>query len=291
MAEALFAQFLTGFSIVAILLIISLGLAVIFGVMRVINMAHGDFIMVGAYVAFVMQEYFKLNLFWGIPAAFLVLAGIGMTGEWGLIRQLYGRPLETLLATWGVSVVLQQGIRLIFGPELRYVRAPQLLDGDFAVPGSNLPFPYFRLFIIVLALGLLLLTYWILYRTDVGMRVRAVNQNRPMAEVLGIDTRRIDRFVFAFGSGLAGVAGTILAPIKTVSPGMGFPYAVDSYMVIVLGGVGRLVGTVAGASVIGESETVLAFLYNNVIAKLLVFTLIVLVIRVFPQGLFTLQRR
>jgi len=291
MAEALFTQFLTGFSIVAILLIISLGLAVIFGVMRVINMAHGDFIMVGAYVAFVMQEYFKLNLFWGIPAAFLVLAGIGMTVEWGLIRQLYGRPLETLLATWGVSVVLQQGIRLIFGPELRYVRAPQLLDGDFAVPGSNLPFPYFRLFIIILALGLLLLTYWILYRTDVGMRVRAVNQNRPMAEVLGIDTRRIDRFVFAFGSGLAGVAGTILAPIKTVSPGMGFPYAVDSYMVIVLGGVGRLVGTVAGASVIGESETVLAFLYNNVIAKLLVFTLIVLVIRVFPQGLFTLQRR
>jgi urea transport system permease protein len=291
MAEALFAQFLTGFSIVAILLIISLGLAVIFGVMRVINMAHGDFIMVGAYVAFVMQEYFKLNLFWGIPAAFFVLAAIGMTVEWGLIRQLYGRPLETLLATWGVSVVLQQGIRLIFGPELRYVRAPQLLDGDFAVPGSNLPFPYFRMFIIVLALGLLSLTYWILYRTDLGMRVRAVNQNRPMAEVLGIDTRRVDRFVFAFGSGLAGVAGTILAPIKTVSPGMGFPYAVDSYMVIVLGGVGRLVGTVAGASVIGEAETVLAFLYNNVIAKLLVFTLIVIVIRVFPQGLFTLQRR
>jgi urea transport system permease protein len=190
-----------------------------------------------------------------------------------------------------VSVVLQQGIRLIFGPELRYVRAPQLLDGDFAVPGSNLPFPYFRMFIIVLALGLLSLTYWILYRTDLGMRVRAVNQNRPMAEVLGIDTRRVDRFVFAFGSGLAGVAGTILAPIKTVSPGMGFPYAVDSYMVIVLGGVGRLVGTVAGASVIGEAETVLAFLYNNVIAKLLVFTLIVIVIRVFPQGLFTLQRR
>jgi urea transport system permease protein len=291
MAEALFAQFLTGFSIVAILLIISLGLAVIFGVMRVINMAHGDFIMVGAYVAFAMQEYFKLNLFWGIPAAFLVLAAIGMAVEWGLIRQLYGRPLETLLATWGVSVVLQQGIRLIFGPELRYVRAPQLLDGDFAVPGSNLPFPYFRMFIIVLALGLLSVTYWIIYRTDLGMRVRAVNQNRPMAEVLGIDTRRVDRFVFAFGSGLAGVAGTILAPIKTVSPGMGFPYAVDSYMVIVLGGVGRLVGTVAGASVIGEAETVLAFLYNNVIAKLLVFTLIVIVIRVFPQGLFTLQRR
>jgi len=291
MAEALFAQFLTGFSIVAILLIISLGLAVIFGVMRVINMAHGDFIMVGAYVAFAMQEYLQLNLFWGIPAAFIVLAVIGMIIEWGLIRQLYGRPLETLLATWGVSVVLQQGIRLTFGPELRYVRAPQLLDGDFAVPGSNLPFPYFRLFIIVLALGLLFLTYWVIYRTALGMHVRAVNQNRPMAEVLGIDTRRIDRFVFAFGSGLAGVAGTVLAPIKTVSPGMGFPYAVDSYMVIVLGGVGRLVGTVAGASVIGEAETILAFLYNNVIAKLLVFTLIVIVIRIFPQGLFTLQRR
>jgi urea transport system permease protein len=159
------------------------------------------------------------------------------------------------------------------------------------VPGSNLPFAWFRLFIILLALGLLFGTYWLLYRTDFGMHVRAVNQNRPMAEVLGIDTRRVDRFVFAFGSGLAGVAGAILAPIKTVSPTMGFPYAVDSYMVIVLGGVGRLVGTVAGASVIGESETVLSFLYNNVIAKLLVFTLIVLVIRVFPQGLFTMQRR
>jgi urea transport system permease protein len=291
MSEAIFTQFLTGFSIVAILLIISLGLAVIFGVMRVINMAHGDFIMVGAYVAFAMQEYFKLNLFWGIPAAFGVLAVLGMIIEWGLIRQLYGRPLETLLATWGVSIVLQQGIRLTFGPELRYVKAPDLLDGDFPVPGANLPFPYFRLFIILLALGLLGLTYWLLYRTDLGMRVRAVNQNRPMAEVLGIDTRRVDRFVFAFGSGLAGIAGTVLAPIKTVSPTMGFPYAVDSYMVIVLGGVGRLAGTVAGATVIGEGETVLAFLYNNVIGKLLVFTLIVLVIRVFPQGLFTMQRR
>ena len=286
MAEALFTQFLTGFSIVAILLIISLGLAVIFGVMRVINMAHGDFIMTGAYVAFVLQEYFRLNLFWGIPAGL-----VGVVVEWGLIRRLYGRPLETLLATWGVSIVLQQGIRLIFGPELRYVKAPDLVDGGFNVPGSNLPFAWFRLFIIVLALGLLFLTYWMLYRTALGMRVRAVNQNRPMAEVLGIDTRRVDRFVFAFGSGLAGIAGAILAPIKTVSPIMGFPYAVDSYMVIVLGGVGRLVGTVAGATVIGESETVLAFLYNNVIGKLLVFTLIVIVLRVFPQGLFTMQRR
>lgn len=291
MSQAIFTQFLTGFSIVSILLIISLGLAVIFGVMRVINMAHGDFIMMGAYVAFVLQYYLKLNLFWGIPAAFLAVGGIGIVVEWGLIRRLYGRPLETLLATWGVSIVLQQGIRLIFGPELRYVKAPPILDGGFDVPGSNLPFAWFRLFIIVLALALLLLTYWLLYRTDFGMRVRAVNQNRPMAEVLGIDTRQVDRFVFAFGSGLAGVAGTIIAPIKTVSPIMGFPYAVDSYMVIVLGGVGRLLGTVAGATVIGEAETILAFLYNNVIGKLLVFAVIVLVIRVFPQGLFTLPRR
>jgi urea transport system permease protein len=291
MAEAIFTQFLTGFSIVAILLIISLGLAVIFGVMRVINMAHGEFIMAGAYVAYVLQEYLNLSLFWGILASFVVLALIGIAVEWGLIRQLYGRPLETLLATWGVSIILQQGIRLIFGPELRYVRAPDLLDGGFSVPASNLPFAYFRLFIIILALALLLFTYWLMYRTELGMRVRAVNQNRPMAEVLGIDTRRVDRLVFAFGSGLAGVAGAVLAPIKTVSPTMGFPYAVDAYMVIVLGGVGRLIGTVAGAGVIGEAETVLAFLYNNVIAKLLVFALIVIIIRVFPQGLFTLQRR
>src|SRR2546427_5398276 len=234
MAQALFTQFLTGFSIVAILLIISLGLAVIFGVMRVINMAHGDFIMAGAYVAFVMQEYFNLNLFWGIPAAFLVLGLIGVVVEWGLIRRLYGRPLETLLATWGVSIVLQQGIRLIFGPELRYVKAPDLVDGGFQVPGSNLPFAWFRLFIILLALGLLVVTYWLLYRTDFGMRVRAVNQNRPMAEVLGVDTRRVDLFVFAFGSGLAGVAGGIPAPVKTVSPLLGFPHPLGSSLAVVL---------------------------------------------------------
>jgi urea transport system permease protein len=239
----------------------------------------------------VLQAFLGLNLFWGIPAAFLVVGAIGLVVEWGLIRRLYGRPLETLLATWGVSIVLQQGIRLIFGPELRYVRAPQVLDGGIQIPGSNLPFAYFRLFIVILSLALLAITYWLLYRTEFGMRVRAVNQNRPMAEVLGIDTRRVDGFVFAFGSGLAGIAGTVLAPIKTVSPIMGFPYAVDSYMVIVLGGVGRLLGTVAGATVIGEAETILAFLYNNVIGKLLVFAVIVLVIRVFPQGLFTLQRR
>ncbi|PYN11460.1 MAG: urea ABC transporter permease subunit UrtB [Candidatus Rokuibacteriota bacterium] len=291
MAEAVFAQFLTGFSIVAILLIISLGLAIIFGVMRVINMAHGDFIMIGAYVAYVLQYYLHLNLFWAVPAAFVVLGLLGMVVEWGLIRQLYGRPLETLLATWGVSIILQAGIRLAFGPELRYVKAPDALSGEFPVPGSNLPFPYFWMFIIVLALVLLLLTYWLLYRTDLGMHVRAVNQNRAMAAVLGIDTRRIDSLVFAFGSGLAGIAGVVVAPIKTVSPIMGFKYAVDSYMVIVLGGVGRLAGTLAGATVIGEGETVLAFLFNNVIGELLVFTMIVLVIRVFPQGLFTIQHR
>lgn len=291
MTEAVYAQFLTGFSIVAILLIIALGLAIIFGVMRVINMAHGDFIMIGAYVAFVLQYYFRLNLFWAIPVSFVVLGIIGMVVEWGLIRQLYGRPLETLLATWGVSIILQSGIRLLFGPELRYVKAPAALSGELPVPGSNLPFPYFRLFIIALALLLLFLTYWLLYRTDLGMRVRAVNQNRSMAAVLGIETRRIDSLVFAFGSGLAGIAGVMVAPIKTVSPIMGFKYSVDAYMVIVLGGVGRLVGTVAGAAVIGEGETVLAFLFNNVIGELLVFTMIVLALRVFPQGLFTIQHR
>src|SRR5207244_12043238 len=152
MAEAVFAQFLTGFSIVAILLIISLGLAIIFGVMRVINMAHGDFIMIGAYVAYVLQYYLHLNLFWAVPAAFVVLGLLGMVVEWGLIRELYGRPLETLLATWGVSIILQAGIRLTFGAELRYVKAPDALSGEFPVRGCDVPFPYFRLFVMVLAL-------------------------------------------------------------------------------------------------------------------------------------------
>ncbi len=287
--ESIITQFLNGFSVVAILMIAALGLAIIFGVAGVINMAHGEFIMVGAYTAAVVGQLGG-NTFIAIPVAFLVVALLGLIVERGIIQWIYERPLETLLATWGVGIILQVLMKLVFGPELYYVGAPKILDGGFRVIGL-LPFPWYRLFLIILAIVLMIITYLVLYKTDLGLKVRSVRRNRTMSGCLGIDTRKIDMIIFAFGSGLAGVAGASLAPIKSVSTTMGFPYAVDSYMVLVLGGVGNLWGVVAGAGLIGEAETILSFIYNNVIGKLLVFIFIVLAIRVFPKGLFGYHER
>ena len=287
--EAIITQFLNGFSVVAILMIAAIGLAIIFGVAGVINMAHGEFIMVGAYTAAVVGQLGG-NTFIAIPVAFFVVALMGLIVERGVIQWIYERPLETLLATWGVGIILQVVMKLIFGPELYYVGAPKILDGGFRVIGL-LPFPWYRLFLIILAIALMLITYLLMFKTDLGLKVRAVRRNRSMSGCLGIDTAKVDMLIFAFGSGLAGIAGASLAPIKSVSTTMGFPYAVDSYMVLVLGGVGSLWGVVAGSALIGEAETILSFIYNNVIGKLLVFIFIVLAIRVFPKGLFGYHER
>jgi urea transport system permease protein len=289
MIEPIITQFLSGFSIVAILIIAALGLGIIFGVAGVINMAHGEFIMVGAYVAAVVDQLGG-NTFIAIPAAFVVVGLLGLAIERSIIQWIYERPLETLLATWGVGIVLQVTIKIIFGPELYYVGAPEILDGGFRTIGL-LPFPWYSLFLIILAVIMLAVTFYLLFRTDFGLKIRAVRRNRSMSGCLGIDTAKVDMAIFAFGSGLAGIAGAALAPIKTVSPAMGFPYAVDSFMVLVLGGVGNLWGVVAGAGIIGEGETLLSFVYNNVIGKILVFVMIVLAIRVWPRGLFGYHER
>lgn len=287
--ESIITQFLNGFSVVAILMIAAVGLAIIFGVAGVINMAHGEFIMVGAYTAAVVGQLGG-NTFIAIPVAFLVVALLGLIVERSIIQWIYERPLETLLATWGVGIILQVVVKLIFGPELYYVGAPKILDGGFRTIGL-LPFPWYRLFLIILAIVIMIVTYLILFKTDLGLKVRAVRRNRTMAGCLGIDTAKVDMMIFAFGSGLAGIAGAVLAPIKSVSTTMGFPYAVDSFMVLVLGGVGSLWGVVAGSGLIGEAETILSFIYNSVIGKLLVFIFIVIAIRVFPKGLFGYHER
>lgn len=287
--ESIITQFLNGFSVVAILMIAAVGLAIIFGVAGVINMAHGEFIMVGAYTAAVVGQLGG-NTFIAIPVAFLVVALLGLIVERSIIQWIYERPLETLLATWGVGIILQVVVKLIFGPELYYVGAPKILDGGFRTIGL-LPFPWYRLFLIILAIVIMIVTYLVLFKTDLGLKVRAVRRNRTMAGCLGIDTAKVDMMIFAFGSGLAGIAGAVLAPIKSVSTTMGFPYAVDSFMVLVLGGVGSLWGVVAGSGLIGEAETILSFIYNSVIGKLLVFIFIVIAIRVFPKGLFGYQER
>lgn len=289
MTQALISQILIGFSVAAILAIAAIGLAIIFGVAGVINMAHGQFIMVGAYTAAVVGQLGG-NTFIAIPVAFAVVALLGLIVERGIIRWIYDRPLETLLATWGVGIILEVLMKVIFGPELYYVGAPRILDGGMRIIG-RLPYPYYRMFLIALAIVMVLATLYLIFRTDFGLKVRAVRRNRAMSGCLGIDTARIDMLIFMYGSGLAGIAGAVLAPIKSVSTTMGFSYAVGSYMVIVLGGVGNLLGVPTGSFLIGEGETLLAYKYNAVIGQLLVFVAIVIAIRVFPRGIFGYHER
>jgi urea transport system permease protein len=289
MTQALISQFLIGISVGAILVVAAIGLAVIFGVAGVINMAHGQFIMVGAYTAAVVGQLGG-NTFIAIPVAFVVVALLGLIVERGIIQWIYDRPLETLLATWGVGIILEVLMKAIFGPELYYVGAPRVLDGGIKIIG-RLPYPYYRLFLIGMAIIMVLATFYLIYRTNFGLKVRAVRRNRAMSGCLGIDTARIDMLIFMYGSGLAGIAGAILAPIKTVSTTMGFSYAVGSYMVIVLGGVGNLLGVPTGGFLIGEGETLLAYKFNSVIGQLLVFVAIVIAIRVFPRGIFGFHER
>jgi urea transport system permease protein len=252
-------------------------------------MAHGQFIMVGAYTAAVVGQLGG-NTFIAIPVAFIVVALLGLIVERGIIQWIYDRPLETLLATWGVGIILEVLMKAIFGPELYYVGAPRILDGGIRLIG-RLPYPYYRMFLIALAIVMILLTFYIIFRTDFGLKVRGVRRKRAMSGCLGIDTARIDMLIFMYGSGLAGVAGAVLAPIKSVSTTMGFSYAVGSYMVIVLGGVGNLLGVPTGSFLIGEGETLLAYKYNSVIGQLLVFVAIVIAIRVFPRGIFGYHER
>jgi urea transport system permease protein len=289
MSQALISQVLIGLSVAAILCVAAIGLAVIFGVAGVINMAHGQFIMVGAYTAAVVGQLGG-NTFIAIPVAFIVVALLGLIVERGIIQWIYDRPLETLLATWGVGIILEVLMKFIFGPELYYVGAPPVLDGAVRIVG-RLPYPLYRLFLIAMALIMVLATFYLIYRTNFGLKVRAVRRNRAMSGCLGIDTARIDMLIFMYGSGLAGIAGAVLAPIKSVSTTMGFSYAVGSYMVIVLGGVGSLLGVPTGSFLIGEGETLLAFKYNTVIGQLLVFVAIVIAIRVFPRGIFGYHER
>ncbi|MGD9741987.1 MAG: urea ABC transporter permease subunit UrtB [Dongiaceae bacterium] len=290
MWQQLFMQCLNGLGVAGILVIAAAGLAIIFGVAGVINMAHGQFIMVGAYTAALVDELGG-NMFMSIPIAFVVVALLGLIVERGVIQWIYDRPLETLLATWGVGIILEVTMKFIFGTLGRKVDWPDLLDGSIRIFARPPHFPYYRVFHVVLAIVILAVTFYILYRTRFGLKVRTVRRNRSMASCLGIDTAKIDMLIFMYGSGLAGIAGAVIAPIKAATIDMGFSYSVNSYMVIVLGGVGNLLGIPTGSFLIGEAETLLAFRYNTVIGQLLVFIAIVIAIRVFPRGIFGYQER
>ena len=294
--STLLNQALNGIGIVGILLLTGMGLAITFGVMRIINLAHGEFIMLGAYITFLMQDIFQLDLLMTIPFAFLGTAIIGAVVELTIIRRLYGRPLETLLATWGLSIVLQGVVKLIFTAQLKYVKSPAYLSGNvtFLTDDTGSPLiaiSYYRIFIIAIALALLALTMYLFYGTSWGRQVRAVTQNRSMAQCLGVNTKLVDMGTFAYGCGLAGIAGSVISALKTVAPPMGQDYLVDAWMVVVTGGVDKLIGILAGSFLIGQSNAIIAFMLNDPLARVIVLAAVIVLIRYRPEGLFTVQKR
>jgi urea transport system permease protein len=290
--------FFRGISLSSILLIMSLGLAIVFGLMGVINMAHGELMMVGAYATFVTQQIFKAYLppsmfesyfLTAMPVAFLAAAGFGLLLEATVIRFLYGRPLETMLATWGVSLVMMQAARVYFG-DLTAVIAPAWLSGGAQVMvGVYLPFN--RIFIIGLSIVCVLGIYFLLFRSSLGMRVRAVMQNRNMSACLGIPTRKVDAYTFAFGSGLAGVAGWALTLVGNVDPGLGQNYIVDAFMVVVTGGVGKLAGTIVASLGIGGLNKLIEPSFGAVYGKVFILVMVVLFLQWRPSGLFAMKGR
>ncbi|SDG44366.1 urea transport system permease protein [Fontibacillus panacisegetis] len=297
--EMLILQTFNGLSVSSILLLIALGLAVTFGLMNVINMAHGELIMIGAYSAYVTQNLFASYLpkswyegyfFAALAASFLIAALMGCLLETILIRHLYGRPLDSLLATWGVGMMLQQVARFIFGAPNVAVTSPSWLNGGLAIT-STLVLPYKRLFIMALVALVLTAMYLYIYKSASGRRMRAVMQNREMAGCLGISTRHVDSLTFAIGSGIAGIAGCALTLLGPIGPSIGTYYIVDAFMVVVLGGVGKLIGTVAGALGIGIFNTLFETYTSASIGKVLVFACIVAFLQWKPRGLVALRTR
>ncbi|WP_329297900.1 urea ABC transporter permease subunit UrtB [Streptomyces sp. NBC_00659] len=289
-------QLFTGVSIGAVLLLIALGLSLTFGQMNVINMAHGEFIMAGAYTTYVLQKSISgagISLIVALPVAFLVSGALGALLEWLLIRRLYLRPLDTLLVTWGVSLMLQQLARDIFGAPNVQTRAPDVLTGHITVIGGDDPltFANSRLFILGLAVAAVVALSLTLRLTPLGRRIRAVVQNRDLAEVSGISTGRVDRTAFFIGSGLAGVAGVALTLVGPIGPTMGTNVIIDAFLVIVVGGIGQLKGSVIVAFVLGALQSVLEYSTTVSVAKVLVLVAIVAFLQWRPQGLYTLRTR
>jgi len=290
-----------GLSLGSILLLVALGLAITYGAMGVINMAQGEMVMVGAYVTVLSGIYLGANLLVAIPLAFIVTALLGLLIERVVVRKLYGRLLDTLLATWGIAILIQQAVRLEFGlsflgihvqglgPGLQNVTVPEFLQGTVSIGGAEIN--RYRAFIIVVTAILALVTWFIIYRTSIGTQVRAIIRNPKMAAACGIDVRRVNALTFAFGSGLAGVAGVMMSGFKTVFPDMGTSMVVDGFLVVVMGGVGSLLGSVLSAGILGEINGLVAAATNDILARAVVFGVVIAIIVLKPKGLFALKGR
>ncbi len=292
------AALFSGLSLGSILLLVALGLAITYGLMGVINMAHGELMMIGAYATFVMQglfqKYFPGAFDWylvaAVPVAFCASALMGAVLERGVIRFLYGRPLETLLATWGISLMLQQLVRTVFGAQNVGVENPAWMSGGVQLM-DNLQLPWNRIVIVAFAFAVLAGVAYLIGRTRLGLFVRGVTQNRPIASCMGVNTARIDTYAFALGSGIAGLAGCALSQVGNVGPDLGQGYIVDSFMVVVLGGVGQLAGTVYAALGLGVLNKFLEGWTGAVLAKIAVLVFIIIFIQKRPQGIFAVKGR
>jgi urea transport system permease protein len=287
-----------GLSLASVLLLAAIGLAITFGVMGVINMAHGEMVMLGAYTTYVVQLLFRAYmpgaldyaLLFAIPAAFLVSGLMGVLIERGIIRFLYGRPLETLLATWGISLILQQAVRSIFGPTNKDVSTPSWMSGSVEIVGG-LALTWNRIYIVLFAMAIFAGLMLLMRKSAIGLQMRAVTQNRPMANAMGIPSRRVDALTFGLGSGIAGLAGVALSQIDNVSPNLGQGYIIDSFLVVVFGGVGNLWGTLAGALTLGVANKFLEPFAGAVLGKIFILIAVILFIQKRPRGLFALRGR
>lgn len=290
-----------GLSVGAVLLLIALGLAITYGSMGIINMAHGEMVMLGAYTAVLARIWLDLGLLASIPLAFILTSAIGLVIERAVVRRLYGRMVDTLLATWGIAILLQQAIRLNLGltffglsiegmgPSMQKVDVPTYLSGVVHLAGVDVN--VYRSFVIIITALLAGLTWWVLLRTSFGLKVRAIMASPSVAAASGIDIRRTNALTFAFGSGLAGIAGVILAGFKTVSPDMGTSMVVDGFLVVVMGGLGSLAGAVLAAGLLGEINSVVAYFSTDVVGRAFVFLTVIAVLVARPSGLSSFRGR
>lgn len=281
------SQLINGLGNSASLFLVAIGLVIIFGMLDVVNMAHGEFIMLGAYTACICSNSFHMPFIVSIILSFLFTAIFGAFIEQILIRRFYGKVAETLLITFALTYIIQQIIRSIFGPEEQVLAVP--IKGSLNM--GSITIPYYNLFLILMAFIVLGATLILFNKTKYGMQLRAITQNRNMSQCLGINSSKIDKITFAYGCGLGGLAGALIAPISSVAPGMGISYVVDSFLVVVLGGLNSIVGSLFGATVIDESVTVMSGYMSQISAKLIIFIVIIVIIRFKPQGLFSSKER
>lgn len=287
--EVLFNQVFAGLSMASILLIIALGLAIIYGTMGVINLAHGEFVMLGAYTTWALQTYAGLGVVTSLPLVFIAVAAVGWVIEKVIVQRLYTRPLDTILATWGIGIILQQAITLGIGSESRFVRGPDWLSGNVQIGG--LVMSNYRLFVIAFSIGILVATWLLMTRTEFGMKLRAVIQNRNISECYGIEAKKVYSVTFAYGAGLAGIAGALITPLFSTIPTMGTGLVVDAFLVVIVGGLGSIVGTAAAAMLIGEATALISIVINDTLGRIAVLAGIILLIRFRPRGLFPSDTR